>query len=92
MRPDAAQAEVICYSGHTYAERPIRFRFNRAEYPVEEIIQQTRTPDGRQFLVRTEDERRFVLTYLEAPDQWQVRPLYGPLPSTQGEKHTRYDE
>ena len=31
------ELEVNCYSGHTYAQRPLSFRWRGTEYQVEEI-------------------------------------------------------
>jgi hypothetical protein len=92
MRPDPAAAEVTCHSGHAYAERPVRFKYGGSEYHVSRIVHQTRSPEGRQFLVRTTSGPRFTITYLEPQDQWQVSSHDELLPPTQGEQHTRYDE
>jgi hypothetical protein len=92
MRSEFAGAQVTCYSGHSYAERPVRFESAGIEYNVAGIVHQYRTPEGRKFLVRATNGCQFTITYLEAQDDWQVSPHDGLLPPPQGEQHTRYDE
>jgi len=63
---------VSCYSGQSYAERPVSFRWEGTEYEVEEIEQEWRGVDGKNFLVRTEDNKLFRLCYNESQDQWSL--------------------
>jgi hypothetical protein len=64
--------EVKCYSGHTYAERPVSFRWRGIEYQMEEVEKAWREPGERYFQVRTRDNKFFRLCYNEAEKQWSL--------------------
>lgn len=64
--------KVSCYSGHTYAQRPVSFTFEDKDYKVTEIIKEWQSPEGKRFQVKTEDNKTFKLCYNEAQDKWQV--------------------
>ena len=64
--------KVICYSGHTYAERPKSFEWEGKEYEVEEIERAWVEPNERYFQVRTEDNSLFRLCYNEAEERWSL--------------------
>ena len=66
--------EVKCYSGHTYAERPLAFTWQGKEYRVVEIVKEWRGEGGKCFIVRTGDNKSFQLCYNEAQDTWRLRP------------------
>ena len=63
---------VTCYSGHTYAERPVAFVWDGRHYSVERILKQWRTPDGPCFRVRTAGGVEFDLAYHETQDAWSL--------------------
>ena len=63
---------VSCYSGQSYAERPVSFIFEDVEYKVTEIEKEWRGVDGKNFLVRTEDNKLFQLCYNESQDRWSL--------------------
>ncbi len=65
---------VECYSGSTYAEKPIALHWEGERLEVEEIESSWREPGGRAFRVRTRAGRQFELHYDESKDQWQVKP------------------
>ena len=67
--------KVSCYSGQTYAERPVSFRWEGVEYEVEEIEKEWLEPGERHFQVRTKDNKLFQLCYNEAKDQWSLIEL-----------------
>ena len=67
--------EVRCYSGHTYAERPESFRWQGAEYLVEEIEEAWQEPGKRYFRVKVGDKKRFKLCYNETKEQWSLTEL-----------------
>ena len=67
-----ADLEVKCYSGHTYAERPLSFIWQGIEYEVEEIEKAWQEPGERWFLVKTRDNKSFQLCYNEAQDEWSI--------------------
>ena len=64
---------VECHAGYTYAERPTAVLWGDKRLSVLELIERRNTPDGRYFLVRTEDDLAFILIYNEFDDAWQVR-------------------
>ncbi len=67
---DDRPVRVTCYSGHTYAERPLSFVFDNKEHTVKEIEKEGQTPGARLFKVRTVEDRVFVLAYNEKYDEW----------------------
>ncbi len=69
-----------CYSGRTYADRPLRFDYQGAEYEVVKITREWHEPDAKHFLVTTVDGALFELMYSGDDDTWSVRPQ----PQTQG--------
>jgi len=64
--------KVRCYSGHTYAERPMSFEWEGVEYEVEEIEKAWQEPGQRYFQVRTKDNKLFRLCYNETEKQWSL--------------------
>ncbi len=68
---------VRCYSGRTYAERPLSFSRRGEEVAVEEVLAEWREPTGPAFRVRT-DRGDFVLLYQEQAGRWWLR-----LPATE---------
>jgi len=62
--------EVKCYSGHTYAQRPIAFSWQDEEHKISRIEKEWLEPGKKCFSVTTEDEKLFELCYNEAQDQW----------------------
>ncbi len=68
---------VRCYSGHTYAERPLSFSWRGEEVAVEKVLAAWREPAGPAFRVCTA-HGDFVLLYQEEADRWWLRlPLKG---------------
>jgi len=67
--------KVNCYSGQTYAERPVSLSWQGAEYEIEEIEKAWLEPGKRCFLARTSDNKSFNLWYNEVTDQWQATEL-----------------
>jgi hypothetical protein len=68
-------AQVECYSGSRYGERPLRFLFADKRYLVKEVEESWRTPTALHFRVRTVDAESFELTYNERDDQWHILSL-----------------
>lgn len=64
--------EVKCYSGYTYAERPVSFILQGKEYQIESIEKEWRGPGERWFLVKTGGNKYFKLCYNEAQDEWSI--------------------
>jgi hypothetical protein len=71
--PDAGRVE--CYSGHTYAQEPKTVIWGECRYPVVQIQQRWRTPEGPAFFVVTETGMWFELHYHEIEARWTIRPL-----------------
>ena len=68
---------VDCYSGHTYAERPVSFLWQGIEYEVAEIERAWQEPGEKYFQVRTKDNKLFNLCYNETEDHWSLIELVG---------------
>lgn len=64
--------DVRCYSGHTYAQRPVAFRWHGEEIEVEEVFNSWREPTGPVFRVRT-TRGVFSLAYDTGVDRWRLR-------------------
>jgi len=62
---------VRCYSGDTYAQRPLSIRRHGRQVPVDEIVAAWREPPGPCFRVRTR-AGEFVLAYDESRDEWRL--------------------
>ena len=71
----SGELEVSCYSGHTYAERPVSFLWQGIKYEVQEIERAWLEPGERHFQVRTGDNKKFQLCYNEAKEQWSLNEL-----------------
>ena len=67
--------KVNCYSGHTYAERPLSFLWEGVEYEVEKIEKEWREPEEKHFKVRTRDNKLFQLCYNETEGWWSLTEL-----------------
>lgn len=61
---------VECYSGYTFAERPMAFVWEGRRYRVERVLRQWRSPDGSGFRVLTFDGAQFQLAYDKNQDRW----------------------
>lgn len=63
---------VECYSGATYAERPVAVHWQGQRLVVEQVLRSWRTPQGPGFDVVVADGRKFHLSYDEPSDTWHV--------------------
>jgi len=68
-------AEVECYSGSRYGERPLRFLRAGQWYEIEEVDASWRTPSALHFRVRTVDDDCYELAYRERVEQWFIVPV-----------------
>ena len=69
-------AELVeCHAGYTYAERPTAVLWGDQRLTVIEIIERRRTPAGRFFRVRTQNDQAFDLFYDELSYEWQVHEV-----------------
>lgn len=67
--------KVTCYSGRAYADRPASFVWQGVKYEVDDIEREWQEPGEKHFLIKTEDDRRFELCYIEQDDIWWLREL-----------------
>jgi len=67
--------QVICYSGHTYAERPESLIWEGVEHKVKQIEREWQEPGARLFKVVTEDGKLLILSYNERGDEWSAFEL-----------------
>ena len=67
--------KVSCYSGQSYAERPVSFSWEDKDYQVAEIEAEWRGEGTKNFRVRTKDNKLFQLCYNESQDQWSLTEL-----------------
>lgn len=68
-------AHVECFSGHTYAQRPVAFVWQDERFDVSEVESEWHTAEGKCFRVLTSSGERFELHYLAAEDEWVIRQL-----------------
>ncbi len=66
---------VECYSGSTYAERPVAVHWQDGRLAVEQVLRSWRTPAGPGFEVAVADQRSFRLQLDEAADVWNVQEI-----------------
>jgi len=66
------KVEFNCYSGHTYAERPVSFLWQGIKYQVQEIEKSWQEPEERHFQTRTKDNNIFHICYNEGKKQWSL--------------------
>ena len=62
--------QVTCYSGYTYAERPVSFIWEGFERTVKNIEKEWQEPGARRFRVKTDDDRTFELCYDVVSMRW----------------------
>jgi hypothetical protein len=74
------ESKVLCHSGYRYAQRPYSFTWQEELLPISEVISEANTPQGRRFLVKTDNGDLYILDYFTEADAWQARPA--PMPGT----------
>jgi hypothetical protein len=67
--------EVTCYSGNTYAERPVSFVWNGQLYRVVKIEKEWQEPDNKHFIVNTDASNIFELCYNVSHDVWSLKEI-----------------
>jgi hypothetical protein len=65
-------ADVRCYAGASYPERPVAFVWEGQWLEVVEVLRQVRTPEGLLFVVVAGDGLRYRLAWIQASDEWTV--------------------
>lgn len=63
--------DVECHAGHSYPQRPRAFTWLGEKLPVDELLEEWRTPAAKTFKVRS-GQQLFLLNYIEENDSWQV--------------------
>jgi hypothetical protein len=68
------KVQVECYAGRKADERPVRFRLDRHEYMVEEVLDQWYGPEHLFFKVRADDDKVYILRrQTSVPDgEWDL--------------------
>jgi hypothetical protein len=67
------RCQVTTYSGHRLHERPLSFTWGEEWLEVRQVLEQSYGPDHLLFKVAAADGRRYLLTYHQAADAWEVR-------------------
>ncbi len=67
-------ANVRCYAGASYPERPAAFEWEGGWLDVIEVRRQVRTPAGLRFEVLAQDGRRYRLDWDAKADDWAIMP------------------
>ena len=65
-------AEVRCYAGASYPERPVAFEWEGQWLEVIEVQRQARTPEGLVFDVVARDGRSYRLEWDADTDEWDI--------------------
>jgi hypothetical protein len=76
-------AEVECYSGLEYAERPLRFRWQEEWREIRRIIAERRTVHGKEFDISDERNEKVLLIYDAAAEDWKVLSQQGTAATPQ---------
>jgi hypothetical protein len=66
------ELEVNCYSGRKADERPARFRLDKRDYTVEEVLDQWYGPDDAFYKVRAQDGNVYVLRQQTSDRSWHL--------------------
>jgi hypothetical protein len=64
------ELEVNCYSGRKADERPVRFRLDKRDYTVEEVLDQWYGPDDAFYKVRAQDGNVYALRHQTSDGSW----------------------
>jgi hypothetical protein len=65
-------ANVRCYAGASYPERPVAFEWEERWLEVAEVLHQARVPGGLVFDVLVEDGRSYRLEWDANEDDWTI--------------------
>ncbi|MFC2018420.1 hypothetical protein ACFLU4_00470 [Chloroflexota bacterium] len=69
------ELEVNCYSGHTYAERPLSFTWRGTTREVKEIEKEWLEPGEKHFRIRTRGNKSCQLCYNDGTEEWSLSGL-----------------
>jgi len=65
-------AQVECYSGYVYAQRPRAFVWEGKRIPVLSVEAEWRTPEERNFRVLAEGGSVYHLAYTDEAASWKI--------------------
>jgi hypothetical protein len=65
-------ANVHCYAGASYPERPVALEWEGQWLDVVEVQHRARTPEGLRFDVLSEDGRTYRLVWKMDADSWSI--------------------
>ncbi len=66
---------VRCYSGRSYADRPISFTAEGRTYDIETVEKEWLEPGRKCFQVKTSSQERFHLCYDIDQDRWNFQRI-----------------
>ena len=76
IEADSSQAaQVTCYSGRVYADRPVSFVWQGKQHKVKEVERECQEPGEKYFQVLTTDGKHFKLWYNENQDWWSAAEI-----------------
>ena len=73
--------KVTCYSGHSYADRPISFIWNKERHEITRIEREWLEPGEKHFIVQAtkaetpQDEKHFEICYHTQEDIWRLNEI-----------------
>jgi hypothetical protein len=70
-------ANVRCYAGASYPERPVAFEWDGRWLEVAEVLRQVHTPEGLSFDVLAEDGRKYRLIWDANAEAWSMIRIAG---------------
>jgi hypothetical protein len=73
--PDQVKQPVECQSGYSGCDYPIEILFENQRLKVNQIEKEWREPDGKRYIVKTEQGMRFNLVYFEETNTWQIQQI-----------------
>lgn len=72
------ELQVECYSGHEYAQRPVAFWWQQERFEVSELLAEMNLPAAKRFVLKTRDQRRWVIKYRMDLDAWFLIEINNP--------------
>jgi hypothetical protein len=64
---------VHCRADHNYPGRPIGFCVGEQDHQVHRVLKEWRSPEGKGYLIRTEENTVYVLFWRSAAQLWEIR-------------------
>jgi hypothetical protein len=85
---ESPMANVRCYAGASYPERPVAFEWEGRWVEVAELRRQARTPEGLRFDVLAEDGRTYRLIWDANAEAWSIIQTTGKSVSQDNESRS----